>query len=300
MRRWDSLQAVVENRTEAVKLEYRYIPQAVLLCVCALGIAVGVYQGIVAPLNPADRSEKITTELQSMEILKKAGVANEIHLYDEDLAAPQENENIRLIPREISQAQTTLAPETTAPESQDENSAEESTPTVTLPEQTQEDGAILAQKVTYEPKSYFWIKFAAAIAGTLLLAVVLREVVRRVRFRRTLALEPVEQVQRFFRQYVRRMRMLGFRRKPSETWTEYAQKTSGKLKISGLDFFTEVYLRARYGGIAPTQEEYRQMLCLARGFPAELRKSYGLGKYLRCYFQLHAGLGSFTQSIVVE
>ncbi len=258
-----------------------HLIQALALCLAALGLAVGVYAGVIQPMNPPTQELKLITALKSMDTLKVLGVSTTKTVLNPDLTS--------ILPPEQTQRSNEAGEEPDDTREQPENSpaAEESQPgsediTETVREQLSD--------VSYanEERNLLWLLLLIplGIAGLYVLRIVLR---RRWRGQ-VRALPREDGVLNYYRFFVKRLRRIGLKRPEGRTLGQFARDTAPQLQpfaVGEATFaaLTEVYEGVFYGQRAVTEEEYRMFEDFYDRFPSALRHELGPVKYYLRIFQ---------------
>lgn len=247
-----------------------YLRQAALLCLAALALAVGLYQGVVAPLEPPTQELRLIQTLKSMDILKVLGVSSVQTVLD-----PEQMSNQPPDQSETHEEQT----EQEEPDQQPEAD----------PEESAHSGAVeQASAIRYREEARRVVLLAALAVLLVLAALAALCPFLRWRWRRRLrSCTPEEACLRYYRFFLSRLGRAGIRRRKEQTLREFAAERAYDLQAyeaEGVTFeaLTAVYERLQYGG-AVSQEEAQQFACFYRYFYENLRRELGAVRYyLQC------------------
>lgn len=248
-----------------------YLRQAGLLCLAALVLAAGLYQGVIAPLEPPTQDLRLIQTLKSMEWLRVLGVSSVQTMLDTEQTSDQPPDQ-----SETHEEQTKQE----APDQQPEAD----------PEESAHSGAVeQASAIRYREEARR-VLLLAALAVLLILAALaaLCPFLRWLWRRRLRGCSDEEACLRYYRFFLSRLGRAGIRRRKEQTLREFTAERAYDLQAyeaEGVTFeaLTAVYERLQYGGGAVSQEEVQQFVCFYRHFYENLRRELGAVRYyLQC------------------
>lgn len=247
----------------------RYAAQSLLLVLLTMGVAGGVYFGVIRPLDPPTRELKLVTRLQSLEILEKLGVSRKTEIPSEHRTTQTRND-VNQSSRDDSlenQAQQPQ-PEQEAPPDQQEQ--------VLVPPQSAP-----ARAISYLANSPGLLILLLCLALLLLALPFVLRVLRRRRWEAKLAgKSPRDQCMTLFAYLTKRLRYAGFRRPQGVTLQEYVSRNAEALSdfsVDGCDLMalTDAYQKAYYGCQPLDETQVAAFWTVYRGFRRNLRRKMG-------------------------
>lgn len=259
----------------------RHLVQGTALCLAALGLAGGLYAGVIRPLNPPTQELKLITLLKSMDTLKVLGVSTVKTVLDPEQTSFQPPEQTQHSNEEGEE------PEDVPEETPLSTPPEESLP---APEEITGNTKEELSAVSYDRKEWnpLWLLLLIplAIAG----ACVLRLVLRRRWQAKVQALPREDGVVNYYQFFTKRLGRIGLARPEGHTLRKFAEDTAHQLEsfaVGEATFaaLTEIYEGVLYGCRSVTREEYRLFEEFYRHFAPALRRELGPVKYYLRIFQ---------------
>lgn len=247
-----------------------YAVQTVVICAAALAAAVGIYAGVIAPLDPATRELKLISELRSMELMQVLGISGTEIILDPDLTAD-------VPPEETETEQEDRPEEPELPEKEPE-------PSQSLMQSVSDALTQTADAIRYDEtvRSRLWLLLL--IPAAVIAAYVLRWLDRRRWRRRVRALSGESAVVNYYHFFLSRFRRMGLTRGSGQTLREYALSHAAQMEPfdeCGVSFqrLTGVYEAVVYGRHPVDEEELRDFERFYDGFYPALRRELGTLKY---------------------
>lgn len=225
-------------------------------------MASGAYFGIIAPLVDPEKDMRLAEKLMTMEILREAGISSETIIVQE----PEEPE---------------------LPTEEPEEEKEEMTGGT-----AGKNGSLIqVMAITYRNNvGLFWL-VAASPALLLMLAVALKQLLRKRWYRAQLRKTNEEGVATLYINLLRKLKKAGFQRPKRQTLLEFARASQDNLEgftVYDVNFLrlTQVYLKMAYGYQRVSEEELELFEDFYKPFYKNLRKEMGTLKYCLYFFVL--------------
>ncbi|MCC8029872.1 MAG: DUF4129 domain-containing protein [Lachnospiraceae bacterium] len=252
---------------------------AVLL---SLALAGGFYAGVIRTISPPTSDMEFLTKIIRWNIMDQTGITDQYTVLNEYLRAQTEQDTLLT----------------------DEKNEEEDTEAQEQEEQTEEEQDIGDNSGggSGDESEYAAVSFQERIRDYIVLLVVLIcaavaavPLTRRYLWKRMMkeaaALPPRDRAILLCRYYMKRFRRLGFGRPASMTELEYADNTHAVVDnftegTMALTAMMELYVRARYGHIPPTQEEDDALITFYPVFKQNYRRKKGVFVWLLHYLRL--------------
>ncbi len=280
------------------------LTSAVVPVAAVFSVALAVWFGIIAPLNPGVLDIKLITEYRAFPIDEYKGVAEERSVFNYDLTTQNLVEGRQYTTDDLVEDPTSSKiidamslfaqqwEQEISGSSGDvgEQSGGGTTDTLDMTSQEEE---LDAQSYTYR---FPWI-ILQIIAAVLVIAGVVylfiwRRGRRRRRLERMLALPPNRQVQEIYRFILERLRRIGFTVPVGMTLTEYAETSRRNMEMLTeetrvpFDEITETYTACTYGEYEPDEEEIVPLVAYYLGFWKAARTQLGNIRYFFKSFRL--------------
>lgn len=250
----------------------------------AVGLGVGVYASVVAPLNPPTMEIKLIREYVALPTVQMKGVADQTELKDKDKTSDNQNEENELSSQE----------EAKDAQEGDQGSGEQDAPQ-NGQEQEQYDSS--AKDAAYSAvsdelpllKGPWWLLLV-------LLGVVgifaLKLLQRHKRAARIYALPGRQQVIELYRLWEKRLQRMGLPKRGALTPDEYEQmlmlhwEELSDAGGAGFDVLTAAFVEASYGNKTPSNEKLAELQAIDVAFYANARAYLGRFKYVLRWFIL--------------
>ncbi len=266
------------------KTSLKFAGMITIICSVSLVLSGVLYFSIIKPLNPPNYETKIITSLKSMNILKKAGISSEIHLYDDNLSAQNLNHE-KTLNNNILQKIT--------PQKPVENDLTSSDTPKEVPVQqsvkNHEENTETAVAVTYDIQKDYW-KIVLLVIIIIGLFVSIKLLVRKIHFNRLISKgDRKEQVVNLYQDYLHKLSKVGLDKRESDTFYEYAGKINGKfknIKNSSIDieFITNTFISAKYGNVSITDSVFNDFKEFYKDFFSNAKYYLGTKKYSIKFF----------------
>ena len=254
-----------------------------LLAVCAAAVlSCGVFFAVIRPLDPPTLDLKFLEEYLAFNIIDHTGIADRYQVEDEEQYTDETDETLDET-QEIVEGEDPVSQDRDTPETQDAPNEDD---------EPQPAGQTPLSAISYTATPLLWVVlWIVLILLVLALPPTLRLWLRRRRMRLFQAMEPTRQVGELYRFYLRKFRHVGWKKRSSETPLEFAARGGAGLErylsgSCGLESLTDAYLRARYGGLAPTQEICAQCRAIYGLFLKNCRRLMGPVRYLLKFYVL--------------
>ncbi len=259
----------------------RHLAQAAVLCLVSLGLAGGLYAGVIWPMDPPTQELKLITILKSMDSLRVLGVSTTRTVLNPDLSSIKPPEQTQRSNEEGEEPDDTQEQPSPPPAQQETQPVSEN---LTGTDQEQ------LTPVNYPTHQWnpLWLLLLipVAIAGAYVLRILLR---RRWRAQ-VQALPHEDAVMNYYRFFVKRLRRIGLKRPEGHTLRKFAEDTDLQLQPfavgeSTFAALTQVYEGVLYGRRTVTEEEYRMFEDFYDHFCRSLRHELGPVRYYLRIFQ---------------
>lgn len=274
---------VRENSTVMADFRRAFLTATVAGIVILL-LSIGIFYGIVKPLNPPTHDLKLITKYMSLEVLEKTGVADTHILNDTDEKTDNVNED-----ENDSKKKGNKEDQTEGEKSKQED-------------QEKKDKAENPTKLDDMLNQFFYaIKYIAANITPMLLipflifvilAVILIKILRRKRWlKKVLEKERRDQIIEFYEFYIKKFQKMKVRKAPEETPYEFAERSAPYLRefhVENTSFteLTDAFVKARYSEENVKEEDYQRYLMFYRVFYKNCREHLGTFKYILKFFTL--------------
>lgn len=252
-----------------------FLEQSVAIGMVVVMLSVGVFYGIVKPLDPPTRDLKLITKLLSFDILELLGVASTQEVKDPNKGEQDKDEND---PPEENE-------ENKDDQEQDENDLEEE-------DQKESDETVGAQMMSYKQKDFTIYWLTALIILLLATPFVVKYVLRARKRRRLSGLDASNQAAFVYDFFLSRLGKLGVGKADSQTILEYAEQQEGVLEnftaSDGTTFeeMTELYNYHLYSKTPVSPENARKFVAMYDSFYKNTKEFLGTWKYIRKFWVL--------------
>lgn len=264
-----------------------YFAWAAGLSLVGMVLALGMWGLVIRPLQPPTVDAALLTKYMRYEIFERVGIASQYpELSDEETQTPPEQTQQANEPEQQEdapeQAQAPVEPETS-----EEPSPAQAESSLWNPAETE-----TVQSVSYAQDMTAWLVVLIVLLVILLASVpFLRRLWRRQRLDALCRGTSQEQVVGLYRFYLKKFARIGYPRGPNQTEWEYAARYGEQLApfLEGgpdLERMTALYMDARYGGLAASEEDCRAMAVLYPAFLRNYKELAGRMRYWKYYFVL--------------
>lgn len=250
----------------------KYLRQTLILCAAALTIAVGIFAGVIAPLEVPTRELKLISELRSMELLEVLGVSGTEIILDPDLTSD-------ISPEETEMDRESIEEDFEEPDSRAEAAAESSLQE-TLSSALEQAADAIRYDETVRSRLWLLLLIPAAVAA----AYVLRYIWKRHWRRQVRALSPESAVVNYYQFFLSRLGRVGLKKQPGQTLREFAAHITAQtepFEKCGVSFreLTGIYEKVLYGRLSVSGDELQAFECFYDAFHRSLRREVGALKY---------------------
>lgn len=267
-----------EVHTGKVKIPV-FAGQTVVLCLIALFISLGLYYGVVRPMNPPTKELELISAMEERDLLWLFGIEKKPEKPKPEQPSPEEEK-----PAEEPEKDPEQPPEA---EQKQEKQTEPQDPAAGQNEPENpaagETGGFFKKHKAMGILLLVVIALAAAFVAWYLRKKKWQERVER--------LSPENRVINYYRYFLSRFARLGYSRQPQQTLLEYAEDLSGKMQgfeSGGITFeqLTKVYVDTYYGARPVSEEEAGRFRSFYNGFAKNLKEKIGPFRYFLQYFFL--------------
>lgn len=273
--------AVLNYSTRQVRMTGITV-SALALCLTAAALS-GALSAALTPHQLPTMRLKLVTELSNLTILEKIGISRTIHLMDPSQTVWGTDSETMITNGEGKSEEGNPQPDP------DQGQTETTDQKPQSGGQQQIGDIAPAEAITYEIKNLLkWlIPFLAVLAVISLFAGKL--LLRKRRTDRLIQLPRREQIPRIYQYILKMSACMNLSPAASETPLEYSERlgsrmdafVGGRGRMTGL---SKIFMKVCYGGIEPTNEEYRLFVSVYRDFPRRMRQRAGTLKYFLHYF----------------
>ena len=241
----------------------RYFVQSLIISLAALMLAGGVYYGLVKPTSPPTDQLKLTAQLMSMDIVRKAGISS--------VTVIPANEMVREVQKEN--------------QSKDHNEPEKEEKIV------QGQNPMTTKKVTFPlPSNFIWMT-AVSIIVLLILAMIIKLLGRKRWYRALLQQSKEDSALELYNYFLKKIRKTGCGRPDGHTLLEYAYGLQTKLEpyaVGDANFLslTQIYTKILYGCQNISEDEWELFIDFYKELNRNLKKEMGSLKYLVHLFSI--------------
>ncbi|MCD8110725.1 MAG: DUF4129 domain-containing protein [Clostridiales bacterium] len=254
-----------------------------VVALISLVLAGGVYAGVIRTISPPTSDMEFISRIIRWNVLEQVGVTDQYTVLNNELTA-------------ATDWNTLLT---------NEKNEEEDTEAQEQEEQTEEEEEALGDNSgngSGEETEYSAVSFQERIFNYIILLIVLiciavaaipltKNYLWKRKLKEAASLPPRDRAILLCRYYMKRFGRLGFGRAQFQTELEYADHshaaldnfTEGTLSLPAM---MELYVRARYGHIPPTEEEDAALLGFYPAFKKNFRKKKGVFVWLLNYLRL--------------
>lgn len=253
---------------------FRYLRQALILCAAALAVAVGLFVGVIAPLDPPTRELKLISELRSMDLLQVLGVSGTEVILDPALTADTPPDEEELEDEDEPDAQD----EQGSAQTEDEQEPDELRAAISSALEQAADA--IRYDETVRSRLWLLLLLPAAVAA----AYVLRLCRKRRWRRRVRAMSGESAVVNYYQFFLSRLGRAGLKKQPAQTLREFAGQIAAQTEpfdACGVSFreLTGIYEKVLYGGLSVSGEELSKFERFYDAFHRALRREEGTLKY---------------------
>mgnify|MGYP000956897744 FL=1 len=241
----------------------RYFVQSLIISLAALMLAGGVYYGLVKPTSPPTDQLKLTAQLMSMDIVRKAGISS--------VTVIPANEMVREVQKEN--------------QSKDHNEPEKEEKIV------QGQNPMTTKKVTFPlPSNFIWMT-AVSIIVLLILAMIIKLLGRKRWYRALLQQSKEDSALELYNYFLKKIRKTGCGRPDGHTLLEYAYGLQTKLEpyaVGDANFLslTQIYTKILYGCQNISEDEWELFIDFYKELNHNLKKEMGSLRYLVHLFSI--------------
>ena len=241
----------------------RYFVQSLIISLAALMLAGGVYYGLVKPMSPPTDQVKLTAQLMSMDIVRKAGISS--------VTVIPANEMVREVQKEN--------------QSKDHNEPEKEEKIV------QGQNPMTTKKVTFPlPSNFIWMT-AVSIIVLLILAMIIKLLGRKRWYRALLQQSKEDSALELYNYFLKKIRKTGCGRPDGHTLLEYAYGLQTKLEpyaVGDANFLslTQIYTKILYGCQNISEDEWELFIDFYKELNHNLKKEMGSLRYLVHLFSI--------------
>jgi len=241
----------------------RYFVQSLIISLAALMLAGGVYYGLVKPTSPPTDQLKLTAQLMSMDIVRKAGISS--------VTVIPANEMVREVQKE-NQSKNHNEPEKEGKIVQGQN-------------------PMTTKKVTFPlPSNFIWMT-AVSIIVLLILAMIIKLLGRKRWYRALLQQSKEDSALELYNYFLKKIRKTGCGRPDGHTLLEYAYGLQTKLEpyaVGDANFLslTQIYTKILYGCQNISEDEWELFIDFYKELNHNLKKEMGSLRYLVHLFSI--------------
>lgn len=241
----------------------QYFTQSVIVSLAALMLAGGVYYGIVKPMSPPTDQLKLTAQLMSMDMVKKAGISSVTVIPANEMVREVQNEN----------------------RSKNHNEHEKEGKIV------QGKNPMTTKKVTFPlPSNFIWMA-AVSIIALFVLATVIKLFGRKRWYRAVLKESKEDSAIELYNYFLKKIRKMGCGRPDGHTLLEYAYGLQTKLEpysVGDANFLslTQIYTKILYGCQNISDDEWELFIDFYKEFNRNLKNEMGSLRYLVHFFSI--------------
>lgn len=267
-------------------------PAPMLAWACALAAAAmltgtALWWTAVRPLTPPTQSLELVTQIMSVEVLERLGVAAKAEILDPDASSQTTGETRRLT--------SSLGEEEDLPQETQTQQTEGGTPDdasdAASNQKTEPNSDIPAAPASYDSGGTEAAQTAAALGLLALTALAALFPLRRHLLRRRFAnLPPKERTIHLYHWTLKRFKLLGIPPISSDTPLEYAKRIQEKTKFLDIEdanwtTVTQIFTQTCYADQSPSPEDLAHLEKFLQAFRPNCRRMLG-GKYLFLAFFL--------------
>ena len=269
----------VRNTVRGEAQYARFALQLFCLCLAGMLLALCIFFMIIKPLNPETHELKLIQKLEQSDIIKRTGIATVYTFPSMDL-------------RSKLQADNSMTADT--PEEQLDN--EDQSDKSDMPDDNVKEGVLKDQlqdayAVRYVLDHNLWWLLIIVVILVLAAPFVIKEALRRRRYRIISAMSRESQVVNLYAYYMKTFKRLGFKRMPDTTLKEYAAHHRRDLEpydAADVNFteLTDIYTSLYYGLHEISPEEADRFHAYFDGLRGRIKAERGSLFLLRKYFLL--------------
>ncbi len=259
---------------------FRWFRAAVVLLLAGAALCCGVYYAVIRPLSPPTVELDFLERYLAFSILEHTGISDYFEIENEELYTNETDDTVDDT-GETEEGDTPLPAMPDTPESSDSDT-----------EQQPPSGQTQLSAVSYTITPLTKVMFSALlILLVFALPPAVRIFLRRRKMNRLAVLPPSKQICGLYRFYLKRFKRLGWEMRVNETPLEYLGRCSEPLSrylenTCGLEELTYIFIQARYGGAAPTDEQCAQCREIYGVFLKNCRRQLGAARYMMKFFVL--------------
>jgi hypothetical protein len=244
-----------------------------------LALSVFVSAAVVQPLGLPTLELKLFTRYLAFEASEQNAVSSKVVLPDDDKKSSNPDDTTR----------TTRNPgdgDTDQVEYQDVAPTMQEKDTSTLNFSNMENFFYAIRYALRDKQPFFLILAPIVLASSSVFA---KLGLRRKWYAKTMQKEKAQQVIDFYHYYLKKLELLSYRRQPSDTPIEFAEKTHEKIRLfaagdADIISLTNVFVKAFYGGLDVCDTEHGLFVAFYQNFHQNCRKKIGTLRYCLKFF----------------
>ena len=278
---------LADTSVESVSFTSAFAVGAVY-ALCLVGVACAVFFALIAPLHPPAAEIKLFTRYMNYEQVEMTGVGDKSTTDDKDNTTNQTNEQLR---------QSGQQPKDEGEQEQEQEAQMNPLDALglgALSDLAQDAAKALQDLFNFLLENPVFIPpFVLLVLAVLASPYAIKKLLRKRWYDKTCAMAPSACVERFYAFFLKRFRLLKVRKADSSTLQEFAADAGGALaefaqneQHVGFGELTEIYSRAAYGKLEPSEQE----LSMYRAFYAHFYKAFvqesGRFRYMLRFFRI--------------
>ena len=257
------------------------------ICLFSIGLAVGIFGAVVAPMNPPSLVVKLITRHVALQEEHVKGIGDELSVRNELLLSWNTDSNIP-----DSSTATGENPQGGTNEENDD-SGDESQHTAGSSRGLDDPGDEDVTAMTSKLPDWMPVVIPFIVIALVALVIAARKLVRRIRYNRIKQLPANDRIESSYLAFLSWFEKMHMATPTCQTLGEYVQASSGEIgrfeqTTGNVEFanLTKSYERSVYGGGVPTPEDIARFDDYYAGFHRNARKFVGPLRYARLFFRI--------------